>query len=301
MRLFSRQKLVSRKAATRQAAMRALVRSISLPLLLAATVANSAYGLEENRLWLPRAQHELRPLLVQAAQLAENAEGCQEVISGELDTERSVDAAPVFRIVCRNPAGYTYSVFVTDAGKPNASVEKVQSADSASVGKTATPSGNPARPATVDDNTANRKCLAALKLRTDRMVDVVLQESDLRRRQAPTGDVQYELDFDAADPSGLALRFHAICRVSAGGTALIEIKPRRADAAVSHKPDVPAAQQEAGDKNSVLTDEATAADGRMPAPANESEKAQKPKLAQPAAPKPVAPKVTDDDGWEVVE
>lgn len=278
-------------------------RSIPSSLLLALVVANSAHGVQDNRLWLLRTQQALRPQLVQAAQLAENTEGCEEVISGELDTERSMDSEPVFRIVCRNPAGYTYSVFVTDAGKPGARVEKVQTADNLNT-RSASPSGKSVRPATINEKTARQKCLAALKLRTDRMADVILRDSDLRRLQSPAGAVHYELDFDASDPSGLALRFQATCRVSAGGTALIEIKPRRAEVvAPPRKLDAPATQRDGGDTNSILTDEALTdktrnADASIPALESESEKVQKP---VPAVPVPAAPKQTDDDGWEVVE
>lgn len=273
MRLFA-----IRKAVKVKAVIRASARSLPWPVLFTMVAADSAYGVQESRLWLPRAQHELRPLILQAAQLAENADGCQEVISGELDTERSMDSEPVFRIVCRNPAGYTYSVFVTDAGKPNARVEKVQSADGANAGTSASAAGESTRPMPIDDKTASQKCLAALKLRTDRMADVVLRESDLQRLQSPAGTLQYELDFDAADPSGLALRFHAICRVSAGGTALIEIKPRRADSP-PRKPDAP--------------EPAT--------PTALTPTAPQPAAPEPATPEPATPKQTDDDGWEVIE
>ena len=203
-------------------------------------------AINESRLWLPRAQHELKPQLVQAAQLAATAEECAEVISGEFDTDRSEANEPVFRVVCRNPAGYTYSVYVTNAGKPNSKVEKVQDG-TAAAGASVTGKSSEAKGAdrsAVDDKTASKNCVSALKRRTTQMTGIQLGESNLQRLASAPGETRYEMDFDAADPSGMALHFHAVCRVSASGTALVEIRPRRAEKAQpSPKPTEPASTE----------------------------------------------------------
>jgi hypothetical protein len=262
-------------------------RAVLWSVTVAATlVMDSAHALNQSVLWLPRAQSELKPLLIEAAQLAESSDECEEVISGEQDMERSTEAAPVFRIVCRNPAGYTYSVYVTDAGKPDATVEKVQgsagsktAAGSASSSKTSKGTAG-----TVDDRTARQNCLASLKIRTERMTGVQLDASNLQRLASATGVMQYEMDFDAADPSGMALHFHAMCRVSASGTPLVEVRPRRV---VNDKPAAksPAAATTREHEEEASKPASTAGKQTEPAPDDDDGRA----------------KSVDEEGWEVVE
>jgi hypothetical protein len=254
---------------------------------VAVLAADSVHAVKESLLWLPRAQSEFKPLLVQAAELAESSEECEEVISGELDTERSAQQAPVFRIVCRNPGGYTYSVFVTDAGKPNAQLEKVQGGADASASNA---SDGPSRAGSnaVDEKTARKSCLASLKMRTSRMTGVKLDESNLQRLASETGLTQYEMDFDAADPAGMALHFHATCRVTASGTALVEVRPRRAASESSAaKPPLAPPQK--------------AHDAVEPEPATPSSPRQGDKQATPKQEDNGKTEHVDEDGWEVVE
>lgn len=254
---------------------------------VAVLVADSAHAVKESLLWLPRSQSEFKPLLVQAAQLAESSDECEEVISGELDSERSEQQAPVFRIICRNPAGYTYSVFVTDAGKPSARLEKVQgaadaSASNASIGSSKTGSKS------VDEKTARKNCLASLRLRTSRMTGVELDESNLQRLVPEAGLMQFEMDFDAADPAGMALHFHATCRVTASGTALVEVRPRRtANEHPAAKPPLASPQK---------THDAADPDPATPSSTRQSDGETTPKQENDGKAEHV-----DEEGWEVVE
>lgn len=253
---------------------------------VAVLIADSAHAVKESLLWLPRAQSEFKPLLVQAAQLAESSEECEEVISGELDTERSEQQAPVFRIICRNPAGYTYSVFVTDAGMPNARLEKVQGAD-ASASNASVVSAKTGSKA-VDEKTARKNCLASLRIRTSRMAGVELDESNLQRLVAEAGLTQFEMDFDAADPAGMALHFHATCRVTASGTALVEVRPRRAaNERPAAKPPLASPQK--------------AHDAADPEPATPSSPRQSDGETTPKQESDGKAEHVDEEGWEVVE
>jgi len=284
-----------------------LIRFTLSTLLASSSLCSSivlAASIDENRLWLPRTQHELKPQLVQAAQLAATAEECAEIISGELDANHSDANTPVFLIVCRNPAGYTYSVYITNAGKPNAKVEKAQggAVTDGQIGNAPAAKG---ATAAVDDKTASKNCIAALKQRTAHMTGIELDESNLQRLEPAAGDTQYEMDFDAADPSGLALHFHAVCRVAADGTALIDVKPRHVEKALTPKP-----QAQATPQSKVETEGGSKSDAL---PSKTGSKSDEPKPAEPLSKQPTStdspsnePKSTDpnsagDDGWEVVE
>jgi len=278
-------------------------RMLLLLLGTSVLIAGPAFAVKKSRLWLPRAQHELQSQLIQAAQLVESSDECEEVISGELDTDRSAEGAPVFRVVCRNPAGYTYSVYVTNAGKPDAKVEKVQSeaatAENNAARKLSASSADNARAGdkSVDDKTGSKNCLEALKRRTGHMAGVKLDESNLQRLALPTGDAQYELDFDAADPSGIALHFHAVCRVSAGGTALVEIRPRRAASVES------ASKPQTQPKSQTIEQDAVATDNQSKSAVSAPASTSQPRKDEPASKADDTDKagLTDDEGWEVVE
>lgn len=277
------------------------VRLILVSVLAVATLAASSlsFAVKESRLWLPRAQQELRPLLLAAAQLAENSDECEEVVSGELDADPSADADPVFRIVCRNPAGYTYSVRVVDAGKPGAKLEKVQSGVPAS-GKVTSSAQSPS----VTGEGAAKKCMAAVQLRTSGMAGAKLDEAALRPLSSATaGELLYGLDFDATDPSGNVLRFQAICRVAAGGNAGVEIKPRRTAL-------VKPAAKEAATSTEAATSSGTEAAGVVPAdgapetkttPISLPERGNSTGADNRDADDAGKVKPAADDGWEVIE
>lgn len=269
---------------------RSLTSLCLLGVLLAA--AGPVVAVNEGRLWLPRAHLQLQPYLLAAAKLAEQSPECVEVISGELDLSRSTETAPVFRVVCRNEAGFTYGVRVMNAGAPDATLEKVQGrgvpaksplSPRANKKDDGTPAA--ARADAADEESVLRRCEDALRRRTSGMTGVGIDMSTSQRTTTPDGATHYDIDFDARDPSGEPLLFRAVCHVGPNDAVRLELSPRRQIRnTLSSEPaapgDAPAMSASEGDSTRAEKGEAPAI---PPAPVNET------------APAP------DDDGWEVVE
>jgi hypothetical protein len=69
-------------------------------------------ALDPQRLWLPVRYQDLHPSLVKAAETAEALDRCVTVMEATVDLEQSRPEHPIYRILCRQENGRTYSEMV---------------------------------------------------------------------------------------------------------------------------------------------------------------------------------------------
>jgi len=269
-----------------------LTSSLLLSVMLTSGVTHAA--IDENRLWLSRTRVQLRPLLLAAAQFAEKTEECVEVVSGELDLPRSTDDAPVFRIVCRNAAGFTYGVRVQNAGAPNAELEKVMGASSNAAVSSHLPADEKSAGGATDEDTVLRHCEEMLRRRTSGMVGVTVDLKNHRRTTAPDGTLQYDIDFETKDSKGDSLLFWAACLVGGNAAVKVELHPRQKTNKIPAAPHVePSIADDVAPKTTPKDAAVNPGAGEVPVtePASRSE----PVIGKSK------PQSDGDDGWEVIE
>ena len=266
----------------------------TLSALLASGAAHAA--IDENRLWLPRTHVQLRPDLLAAAQFAEQSEECVEVLSGELDSSRSTEDAPVFRIVCRNEAGFTYGVRVQNAGAPNAELEKVMGARSAAAVSSHLPAvtgDNKSVDGATDEEAVLRHCEETLRRRTSGMAGVTVDLKNHRRTTAPDGTLQYDIDFETKDSKGASLLFWAACLVGSNAAVKVELHPRQK---TSKMPGLSAAPIGEPAIATGVAAKAALKNATVPADAGVVPAIRSAPVSGTSKPQP-----DGDDGWEVIE
>lgn len=176
--------------------------------------------LDASVLWLPLKYKPLQTKLFNAALAALDQPRCIEVKSGTVDLRQSSAEVPVFRILCKEASGLTYTETVTAEGYQSLTPLK----------------------------SARKSCHALVKEKTKLMQSLTwlppkpqasYPNEQAALRAANKGEAQittdadgnrherYQWDFDAASPSGESLHYRAVCTAVNGEDAKVKIKARR--------------------------------------------------------------------------
>lgn len=175
--------------------------------------------LDPSVLWLPLKYQKLQAKLYNAAEAALYQPRCIEVRSGTVDLRQSTPDVPVFRILCKEPSGLTYTEVITANGF-----------------ESLTPKKN-----------ASLACYELLKRETRLMLELVwvppkplssypskkvAKLAGAKGSSAIEEDADgnlhelYTWDFDAESISGERLHFRAQCTAINGADPHIEVKGR---------------------------------------------------------------------------
>lgn len=179
---------------------------LSLVYLFALVWSGLLWGedipLNENALWLPIKYQGHYIQLVGAAQAALDLPRCVEVKQARLDLRQSTPGRTMFRILCRQASGKTYTEMIGGEGFLSLTPEK----------------------------SSVVACHKLLLEETQMMIDLswVADTSEAADgRVGPDGDEHYRWDFNAKALDGEMLHYSAECFVSAGGAPSLSINARR--------------------------------------------------------------------------
>ena len=150
--------------------------------------------LDEARLWLPASYNKHSLALLKAATSALARPRCLEVKRGTLDLSQSAPERAVFRFLCLQASGQTYTEVIEGNSFTSLVFE---------------PTKTPA-------------CYERLLTQVKAMHDLVwLVESG-----AVESDQIARWDFDAKTPDGDPLNFKAVCSLDKNGDAVVKLSPR---------------------------------------------------------------------------
>ena len=170
-------------------------------LLLA--FANASWSLDtplnEKALWLPAKYQGHYIELVSAAQAALDLPRCIEVKQATLDLRQSTPEKPIYRVLCLQESGKTYTEMIDGDGYISLTPEK---------------------------NSA-MACHKLLLEKTQQMIDISWLEGGPKSVAGGSeGGERYQWDFDAKSLDGDALHYTAIC-VADDGVPVVTISARR--------------------------------------------------------------------------
>lgn len=155
--------------------------------------------LDEKALWLPKKYQGYYIKLVAAAQAALDQPRCLEVKQATLDLRQTTPERALFRVLCRQASGTTYT-------------EMIEGNDYTSL----TP-----------DKTSAMACHNLLIAKTEQMIDLKwLNKKGESLASERVGGERYQWDFDAVSVDGVPLHFRAVCE-SYSGQPRLQITPRR--------------------------------------------------------------------------
>jgi hypothetical protein len=150
--------------------------------------------LDETRLWLPSSYRRYSLSLLKAATSALARPRCLEIKRGTLDLSQTTPERAVFRFLCLQASGQTYS-------------EVIEGNDYTSL---------------VFEPTKTPACYERLLTQVQSMHDLAwLAESG-----AVEDDQIARWDFDAKTPDGESLHFQAVCSLDKNGEAVVKVSPR---------------------------------------------------------------------------
>lgn len=185
--------------------------------------SNAAVEVDEARLWLPKSLADWRYRLLAAARVAAAEPRCTELLEGTWDESHSSVKRPVFRFVCRDDAGQSYSVrYDGQALKPlstQALVDELLTPEQRALQEART-SAERARQRAAQADTFGADCERLLAARTATF-----------RGVAPTpltkepGELVFRAQFTAIDPSGRTLYFSAECRPGPAREPMLTLAP----------------------------------------------------------------------------
>ena len=150
--------------------------------------------LDESRLWLPASYKHYSLSLLKAATSALARPRCLDIKRGTLDISQTTDERAVFRFLCLQANGQTYSEVIEGNNYTSLVFE---------------PTKTPA-------------CYERLLIKVQAMHDLVwLAESG-----APVEDQLARWDFDAKTPDGEPLHYQAVCSLDSRGEVVVKLAPR---------------------------------------------------------------------------
>lgn len=213
-------------AAIRRGGLCALVAGIcwagALPSL-ADSRGNPVVEVDEARLWLPKSLADWRYRLLAAARVAATEPRCAELLEGTWDESLGSVKHPVFRFVCRDDVGRSYSVrYDGQALKPLSTqtlVDELITPEQRALHEART-SAERARQRAAQADSFGADCERLLAARTATF-----------RGIAPTpltkepGELVFRAQFSAIDPSGRTLYFRAECRPGPAREPMLTLAP----------------------------------------------------------------------------
>lgn len=170
-------------------------------------------------LWLPIKYQKLQAKLYIAAEAALYQPRCIEVRSGTVDLRQSTPNVPVFRILCEESSGMTYTEVVTADGYESLTPKKNALLDCYELLKHETKlmqglTWVPPKPLTSYPSEKVARLAGA------KGVSTIDEDADGNRHE------HYLWDFDAESPSGEPLHYRAQCMAVNGANPSIEVKAR---------------------------------------------------------------------------
>lgn len=175
--------------------------------------------LDTSVLWLPLKYQKLEAKLYFAAEAALSQPRCIEVKNGTVDLRQSTAESPVFRILCRESSGMTYTEMVTANGYESLTPKKSAFLACFELLKQETElmqslTWVPPKPF------ASYPSEKAAQIAGAKGGSTIKEDADGNRHE------HYHWDFDAESPSGEALHYRAECLAVNGAKPAIEIKAR---------------------------------------------------------------------------
>lgn len=202
-----------------------------LPVLFLLLISKWSYALDEKRLWLPVKYQALYLPLVEAATAAEALERCVDVVEGTIDLEQSAAGQPIFRIVCRQENGRTYSEMVDGISFATMTTPKVVAPEpTAEELEQQRLQEEQRRQAEVDraKRDAWQLCRMQMLERTRMMMDLVWL-TDIETQREPDvhteNEIGFTLSFDARSMWREPLHYTAECVVR-GVSAEVSLRKR---------------------------------------------------------------------------
>lgn len=196
-----------------------------MPGLLLSTIAGSQslrsddVPLDPSVLWLPLKYQKLQAKLYTAAEAALYQPRCIEVRSGTIDLRQSSPDVPVFRILCKEASGMTYTEVVTADGYESLTPKKNALLACYELLKRETKlmqelTWVPPKPL------ASYPSEKAARLAGAKGVSTIEEDADGNRHE------HYLWDFDAESVNGEALHYRAECNAVNGANPSLEVKAR---------------------------------------------------------------------------
>ncbi|HEY7773930.1 MAG TPA: hypothetical protein VIC26_12175 [Marinagarivorans sp.] len=165
----------------------------------AEAAAEAKVPLDEKALWLPVKYQGYYIKLVTAAQAALNQPRCIEVKQATLDLRQTTPERPLFRILCRQASGKTYTEMIEGNNYTSLTPKK----------------------------SSAMACRQLLIAKTQQMVGLTwLHKKGESLTSSQAGVERYQWDFDAVSVDGVPLHYRAICE-SRLGQPRLQISPRR--------------------------------------------------------------------------
>ncbi len=203
----------------------------SIRLLLGMCFICPVFGLEDDRLWLPKSYQKYYLPLVSSAQAAESIDRCMEVIEGTIDLEQSQPDHPIFRIVCRQENKMSYVEMVDGISYETLTTPKVVEPILTEAEREALRIQEEAKKAKMLERKAKDfwvKCDHVLKTRTRMMVNLQwLTPMPPQPVSVSEEDAEFKVNFDAENMWGKALHYEALCTVTSTAPAEIIVRKRQ--------------------------------------------------------------------------
>lgn len=233
------------------------IRFITFTFIIAGPLSSSVAALDIDRLWLPTEFRGQYLKLRDAALAAEATPQCQEVLRGTLDLDQSSSELSVYRILCRQENGTSYTEFVDgdtlqprsltpDPAPPElahereqrlAQEEQSEKVDEDSTAEVAVAERGVGTAAEADEpppqssevqrrRILGEACQSEILARTAMMLDLVwLTERPLVEVLA-NGQLRYTAEFNAKDMWSTELHYEAVCTISTPQELVVVVSPR---------------------------------------------------------------------------
>ncbi len=192
--------------------------------------STSTFGLDEERLWLPKSYETLYLELKASAEAALKLERCVKVLRGTIDRQQSTKDHPVFRIQCRQPNGRTYNELVDGLTKETLTTPVIIEVPPTEEELAAMRAEEERKKKEAADQ-REREFLQACKTQFDSKTRVFENIELLNPKPEPSSfsmeAAAFMFDFDTRDINGTPLKYRAYCSVALEEEARIKIRKRR--------------------------------------------------------------------------
>lgn len=208
-----------------------------LPLALSALSAT----IDENKLWLPRSFSHHQKLMLESAEKAANARGCNQFIRGEIVQDESTKDEPIFKFICRDDNGSSFRILINGiTGTVDNPIQTIIDENNrlAAEAKAAEDKANAEAQAKAEKEALEAKikaqaqywdiCHEAIKKRIVLMKDMTIVSRMPPIPVISTDDTYtYSINFNATSSYGKTLAYRASCHISGLDEFDIKIKARR--------------------------------------------------------------------------